>query len=484
MDIAFQSASELAAALRKKEVGSLELLDHYLERVDRLNPKINAVVTLDVERARRRAKEADDALARGEVLGPLHGLPMTIKDSFETEGIRTTSGSPMLAEYVPARDAVAVARLKAAGAVIFGKTNLPLFAADVQSYNEVFGTTNNPWDPGRIPGGSSGGAAAALSAGLAGFELGSDIGGSIRNPAHFCGVFGHKPSYGVVPLRGHIPGPPGTLSEADIAVAGPLGRSADDLDLGLEVLAGPDDWRGLAWRLKLPPTRRRSLGKYQIAAWINDPHCPVDGEVVEVFTAAIKALRQAGAQIDEQARPAVTMSEASRVFDALLAAAVSAGIPTEVFEGFVALSAQGPPDERDRNAVFARNATTRHRDWLVINEQRQRQRAAWAQFFRENDVLLCPVTSTAAFPHDHRDFSERRLVINGEEHSYWPGNTWWAGIIGAAYLPSTVAPIGRTRSGLPVGVQVVSGYLKDRTCIDAARRITEVVGGYETPAGF
>src|SRR6266849_1336134 len=261
-DLCLRSATALAAALRRREIGCQELLDRYLERVARLNPALNAIVTLDAERARAAAERADRELASG----PLHGLPMTVKDTFETAGLRTTAGAPVLADYVPASDASAVARLRAAGALIFGKTNTPTFAADAQTYNPVFGTTNNPWDRARSPGGSSGGSAVAMAAGLSALELGSDIGGSIRNPAHYCGVYGHKPTHGIVPGRGHIPGPPGTLAEVDIGVVGPLARSADDLDLALSVLAGPAEDRGRAWLLELPPPRRGSLREYHVAA--------------------------------------------------------------------------------------------------------------------------------------------------------------------------------------------------------------------------
>jgi len=253
-DIAFHSALELVVAIRNREISSRELLAHYLKRIEQYNPKINAVVTLDVERAFHLADAADAALARGESLGPLHGLPMTVKDTFETEGVRTTAGAPLHAEHIPTKDALAVARLKAAGAIVFGKTNTPVFAMDMQTYNPVFGTTNNPWDVTRSPGGSSGGSAAALAAGLTGLELGSDIGGSIRNPAHYCGVFGHKPTYDIIPSRGHIPGPPGTLTGADIAVLGPLTRGPKDLS------------EGRAWRLELPTPRHGALRKYRVAA--------------------------------------------------------------------------------------------------------------------------------------------------------------------------------------------------------------------------
>ncbi|HVN85298.1 MAG TPA: amidase [Candidatus Binatia bacterium] len=482
-DIAFQSATELTAALRAGKLGSRELLDHYWQRVERLNPRINAVVTFDMDRARECADAADAALARGELGGPLHGLPITIKDAIETAGLRTTSGAQAFAAHVPAADAPAVSRLRAAGAVIFGKTNLPTMAMDVQTYNPIFGTTNNPWDLSRSPGGSSGGAAAALAAGLCGLELGSDIGGSIRNPAHYCGVYGHKPTHAIIPQRGHIPPPPGLLSEADIGVLGPLARRADDLDLALSVLAGPDDQRAIAWRLELPPPRRASLREYRVAAWLDDPACPVDAAVLDRFHAGVAALRKAGVRVDEQARPGFTLADADRDYLRLVYPVTTAGLPEKQFERLVGLAATTSSDD-SRLARLAHFSTIRHREWLRAHEARERYRAAWAALFRDYDVLLCPIAPTAAIAHDHNpDQNARTIRVNGQERSYWD-QLVWAGLVGMALLPATVAPMGRTPSGLPVGIQIVGPYLEDRTPIDFARRLADVVGGFEAPPGY
>src|SRR6478672_2859323 len=316
-DDPFASATALAAVIRSGAISSRDLLDLYLERVDRFNPTLNAIVTLDADRARADADAADAAIVRSDDLGPLHGVPITIKDSIETAGMRTTSGAKMLAEYVPQRDAIAVARLRAAGAIVFGKSNLPEFAGDSQSYNELFGTTNNPWDPKRTPGGSSGGAAAAVAAGLTGLELGSDIRGSLRQPAHNTGVFTLKPSFGIVPTRGHIPGPPGTLSTPDMAVLGPIARSADDLDLALDVLAGPDPTAAVAWRLRLPPPRGRSLRDYRIGVWLDDPACPVDADVLDVLVHAVEQLRTRRSPPRRPGPPAAARRSQRRVRTAL-----------------------------------------------------------------------------------------------------------------------------------------------------------------------
>jgi len=483
-DLAFRPAVELAKLLRRREMSCRELLEHYLDRIERLNPRINAVVTLDLERARLRADAADQALARGDQVGPLHGLPMTIKDSFETAGLRTTSGAPSLAQHVPTTDATAVARLVAAGAVVFGKTNLPVFAMDVQSFNPIFGTTNNPWDVTRAPGGSSGGAAAAVAAGLTSLELGSDIGGSIRNPSHYCGVYGHKPTFGIVPQRGHIPGPPGHLTGPDINVIGPIGRSADDLEHALDVLAGPDDADGVAWRLTLPPPRRTRLADYRIAAWFDDAEFPTDVAVRARFEAAADALDRGGAKVDRRARPGFALGDAYREYVALLSAATSPGVPPKAFDARVATADRLEPSDTGLIATLVRGTVLRHRDWLAANERRTRLRAQWAEFFDNYDALLCPITPVPAIPHDHEgEFAERSITVNGERRPY-ADQLVWAGVIGMAYLPGTVAPVGRTPEGLPVGLQIVGPYLEDRTPIDVARRLADLIGGFEPPPGF
>jgi amidase len=480
-ELHFRSATALVSALRNREVSSRELLEHFLARVEKHNPALNAVVTLDVERARARAAEADAALARGESWGPLHGLPMTIKDSFETAGVRTTSGAPLLAQHVPANDATAVARLRAAGAVIFGKTNLPLLASDLQSYNAIFGTTNNPWDATRTPGGSSGGAAATLAAGLAGFELGSDIGGSIRTPCNWNGVFGHKPTYDLVPLRGHIPGPPGTLAEPDLAVAGPMGRSADDLELGLDVLAGPRDEERVAWRLELPPPRRGSLREYRVAAFLGDRDLPLDDEVARVLHEAVGRLRAAGAKIDEKARPFESLSEVYDPYLQLLMPVMSAGFPPAVFEELVRIGAQGPETPATRSARYS---TARYRDVARANEARMQIRARFAAFFADYDVLLMPATAVPAIPHDHSEpLDQRTMNVNGQARPYFETLAWIAPAT-LTWHPASQAPVGRTRAGLPVGIQIVGPYLEDRTPIDFARHVEKVCGGFAAPPGF
>ncbi len=483
-ELGFRSASALLRALREREISSRELLAHFLARIERVNPALRAVVSLDVERASRRADEADAALARGQTWGPLHGLPISVKDCFETQGLRTTAGAPSLAEHVPARSAVAVERLEAAGAIVFAKTNTAMLAMDWQTHNPLFGTTCNPWDTSRTPGGSSGGSAAAIAAGLSGLELGSDIGGSIRIPASWCGIFGHKPSWGIVPVRGHIPGWPGALREDDINVAGPLARSAADLSLALAVLAGPLPGPARAWKLALPPARHATLRGFRVAAWLDDPACPVESDVREPLEAAVAALRGAGVTVAVQARPAVSLERAVGLYRRLMLP-IAATVMRDA--DFAALSARGDalgPDAGDEMSRSLRELGLRHRDWLLLHEERERQRAAWADFFDGFDVLLCPAAPVPAIRHDHREpMLLRKLEVNGGARPYTDLFAW-PGLIGVAHLPASVAPVGLTRDGLPVGVQIVAPHLEDHTAIAFAAHLEALLGGFEPPAGL
>jgi amidase len=480
-DIATASATELAAAIRRREIGSLELLEAYAARIARLDGPLNSVVTLDLDRARKRAKEADEALARGESWGPLHGLPITVKDSHETAGMRTTAGFPPFSEHVPLTDAVIVDRTVRAGAIVFGKTNLPVLAGDLQSYNPVFGTTNNPWNVERVPGGSSGGSAVALAMGFTSFELGSDIGGSIRTPSNWCGVYGHKPSFGILPSRGHIPGPPGTLSEPDLAMSGPMARSAADLELLLSVQAGPSAEMARAWKLDLPPPRRQKLADYRIAAWLDDDAFPVDPDVRSVLAGAVQALRSAGASVDDGARPAFRLADLFDNYLRLLLPVILSGFPSEVVASMREHAASAPADARDGFTLMARYGTASHMDWLVASEARERYRAAFADFFSRYDVLLTPITPVTAIAHDHSDpMSLRTITVGGKPRPYFDLLAWISPAT-CTYLPATAAPVGRAADGMPVGVQIVGPYLEDATTIDFAKKLAEVTGGFEAP---
>ena len=478
-ELAYLSAITIAKKISKREISSREALDYFLDRVSKLDKPINSVVTIDADRARAEADAADAALARGEVRGPLHGVPMTIKDSFQTAGMRTTSGAPELAGFVPTEDAWPVARLREAGAIIYGKTNLPIYAGDLQSYNDVFGTTNNPHDQSRTPGGSSGGSAAALACGFTPIELGSDIGGSIRLPSHMSGVVGHKPSYGIVPAHGQIPGPPGTLTLADLAVAGPMARTIDDLKLGLNIMAGPNRWETPAWRLRLPAPRHRKISEYRIAAWLDDPFCRVEPESRELLERAAAKLATAGARVNHEARPEFSLEKVNDTFAALLQAALAGGVSREKIEAFAT-------DQGDSEvSQTRRRQAIRHREWLSYHERRLQMRKRWEDFFKDWDIALLPVMPCPAIPHDQSQPQAARIArVNGESRSYWSLITWMAPA-GACYLPATVVPVGKLSNGLPVGVQIVGPYLEDNTTLDLAKRLMTLLGiGCPRPASF
>lgn len=484
-DLGLRPATSLLAALERKEVSSEELLTHFLARIDRLGSTFNAVVTVDAGRALEQARRCDEERARGDAWGALHGLPVTVKDSFETEGIRTTSGGAAdYLSHVPERDAEAVARLKTAGAIVFGKTNLSTLAMDIQTYNAAFGTTDNPWDPVRTAGGSSGGSAVAMSAGLSALELGSDLGGSIRIPASFCGVFGHRPSWGIVPTRGHVPGPPGSLDAPDLETAGPIARSAQDLDLALQLLAGPSGLEERAWRLHLPAPRHRTLGEYRLAAWLDDAEAPVDASLRERLEGAVAELRAAGASVDTEARPPFPMARNARLFMRLLYGSMASGLPEAQFRKLRERAAGLAEGDDSFRARLTRDTVQTHRDFLLAREERERQRGRWAEFFSRYDALLCPVFPTPAFPHDQSpDMARRTLSVNGMAHPYLGTLLGWPALAGLSSLPGTSAPVGFTKERLPAGMQVIGPYLEDRTSIHVAGLVAAVCGGYVPPPG-
>lgn len=479
----YASVSELRALLDARKVSATELFEQAVGRIEALDSRINAVVVRDFERARAAARAADAALARGE-RRPLLGLPITVKEAFNVVGLPTTWGIPAFKGWQPAQDAVAVARLKAAGAVILGKTNIPVAISDWQSFNDIYGTTNNPWDLGRTPGGSSGGAAAALAAGYVALELGSDLNGSIRQPAHCCGVFGHKPSTGLVPLHGHAP-PRSSATAADgtvgLGVVGPLARTADDLELGLGLIAGPDDSDGIAYRLMLPPPRHERLAEFRVLVVDSHPLLPTALAVRKALDQLVENLARQGAHVARASSLLPDLVEAARLHQKLVFAFSQAFAPPEVYRRIEAAVAQLSPDDQSLAAWRQRATIMTHRDWIAVNAQRARLRDQWRAVFKEWDVVLCPPAVTTAFPHDHSPDQNARLVnIDGNSYSYRDQSVW-PGIATAPGLPATVAPIDRGESPLPVGVQIVGPYLEDRTTIAFARLIEREFGGFAPP---
>jgi amidase len=472
----FATATQALAALRRRAISSRELTAHVFARIRKVDPALNCFVTLAEGAAMARARQADAALARKKPLGPLHGLPIVVKDTWATAGLRTTSGSKSLEQHVPQEDAVVVERLKAAGAVVIGKTNAPEWAADWQSYNEVAGTSRNPWDPARTPGGSTGGGAAAVAAGLGFLEIGSDIAGSIRIPASFCGVYGHKPSWGVVPLRGHIPPPPGVQgSVADLPVGGPIARGAADLALELGVVGGPDRDEAVAYRWTLPKARRGRLRDYRVGYVLDDPFCPVDAPVKAVVADAVAALRKAGMHLTEGWPEGIDAERQCLLYRWLLGAFLSQTLPPAMLEATHEARRKGADDP------WTMGVTAQHREWLPRSAARLAARAAWQQYFKIHDAFLMPVAFVPAFPHDHSmPLGERKLMTTAGERFYVSLYRWisFATLTGC---PATSAPVGRTREGLPVGLQIMGPYMEDATPIDIAARMGDVTGGFVAP---
>lgn len=473
MNILYASPFALAEAIKAQTLTSSAVLAFFLNRVEQHNPALNAVVALDIDRAKARAQAADDAASNGENWGPLHGVPMTIKDALCTEGIVTVGGIPECKDHVPKANAIAVQRYIDAGAIIFGKTNVPFMSSDLQSYNDIYGATNNPWNVERTCGGSSGGASASVAAGLTPLELGSDIGGSIRTPSHFNGVFGHKPSFGIVSQRGHLPPGEGALSESDLSVVGPIGTSADDLEKALELLVAPDPEDAKAYSINLPPARTTDPTQLKVAVWADDAYCPVDSEIVAAINAAADSLEQAGAHVDRAARPDIDFEKNHLNYGHMLMAAMGSGMPYAVFEMMKEIAEASDPADISSSTLQARGISSSHREWNSGLERRAHLRAAWAKFFQDYDVLLCPCAHVTAFPHDHSpDIAARTHTVNGEIREYME-ILKWAGLTLNALLPVTATPIATSSEGLPIGVQVVADYLEDRTALAVAKMLEQ-----------
>ena len=477
-ELVFSSACEAAEAIRKGEATSLGLTELILERIDRYNPPLNAIVTLMREEALDRAREADEAMAGGEVWGPLHGVPVTIKDCFDVAGVRTTAGSRSMSDHVPEEDAEAVARLRAAGVVTLGHTNVPPMAGDWQTYNRVFGTTNNPWDLERTPGGSTGGGAAALAAGLSFLSLGSDIGGSIRLPAHFCGVYGHKTSLNVVPRRGHTPVSP--YKPPMLPVVGPLARSPGDLRLALQIIGGPDE-DAVAFSWSLLPERRERLSDYRLGYVLDHPACPVSSEVREVTAATIESLRSAGADLVEGWPEGVDPVKQYGTYRFLLAGHYAALLRDEDVEE---TRRRAEDQDGSYEAVLALAQTAPHREFLRAQREMVEAREAWGRYFEERDAFLLPVSFLPAFPHDHSQPFYGRVLATPEGPRRYEELMFWISFATLTGLPATVAPSGKTSKGLPVGIQIIGPHLEDATTIGVAEKMAEVTGGFEPPEGY
>lgn len=479
----YRSAGDLVAALRERRVSALELTDHAIARIEALDLTINAAPVRDFARARAAARAADAAFARGEK-GALLGVPITVKESFNIAGLPTSWGDPRFRRFTPKEDALAVSRLKKAGAVILGKTNVSQWLSDWQSYNSVYGTTNNPFDPCRTPGGSSGGSAAALAAGFCALSLGSDMGGSMREPAHYCGIYAHKPTEGLVPRRGHaFPGTAPLPVEHDLAVVGPMARSADDLALALDVIAGPDEMStGVGYRLALPPPRHERLSDFRALIIDSHPLGPTASVVREALARLAERLAKAGAGVSDKRALAPDLAQATRLHARLLSAYWGAGLPFANYEKLYRDAASFSRRDHGLAAERARGAVLSFREWRGADAERAQLRQKWRDLFHDVDVVLCPAAPTTAFPHDHSTPLEaRRVKIDGKVYSYLDAHTIWAAPATIAGLPATVAPIDHDASGLPIGVQIIGPFLEDRTTIAFASLLERAFGGFTPP---
>jgi len=480
--LAYRTAGDLVKALADRQVSSRELVDSAISRIQALDPKINAVVVRDFDRARAAADAADAALANGERRALL-GVPMTVKEQYAVAGLPTTWGDPKNKDRKVEVDALVVQRLKAAGAVILGKTNVPLNLSDWQSFNEVYGTTNNPWDLSRTPGGSSGGSAAALAAGFVPLELGSDIGGSLRAPAHFCGVFSHKPTLDLVPQRGS--GPPQTPAvpvRGDLAVCGPMARSAADLALELEVLAGPDELsEGIGYKLSLPPPRHEKLSDFRVLVIDTHPLCPTSASIKTALNGLADRLAKLGCRVLRESPKLPDLARTTRTYGELLAAAYSLDLSPDDRARIDAAAKALSPEDQSLAAYRLRGISANHSEWIRASRVRATLRGQWFNLFQEVDIVLCPPMPSLAFPHDHTLQRNRQLDIDGTKMPY-NDQMAWAGIATLNGLPATTMPNGRSESGLPIGVQIIGGYLEDRSTIAFAGLVEREFGGFTPPS--
>jgi amidase len=451
---AYATVGELTAALAAKKVSAVELADAAIARIEKLDPKINAVIARDFERGRAAAKEADAARARGET-GPLLGIPMTVKEAINVAGLHTTWAFPPFKDFVAQEDAVSIQRLKAAGAVILGKTNTPVMLADWQTNNPLWGRTNNPYDVTKTPGGSSGGGAAAVASGMVPLEMGTDMGGSIRVPAAFCGIYGLKPSFGVIPMRGVKPPPAPDGAGMPLTVLGPLARSPDDLETALAVLAGTDGMEATGYRLELPKARHAALKDYRVLVLDHHPETLLDDEIKSALHGVADRVGKRGATVSYKSDLVPDLMKVVQIFVKIIGIAMG----------------RGNPNSDVKASAY---------EWMDLLDEQFRIRKQWAALFRSFDVVLAPAFGTAAFTHDDKAM-EHPFLVNGKPVDYQTQGAF-ATMAGLGNLPVTVAPVGMTRGKLPVGIQIIGPYLEDRTTIGFAKLLAQETGGFVPPS--
>ncbi len=471
MDLSAVTATEAIRHLDAGEISSTDLLEAQIAIIEARNDELNAVVASDLDTARNAAAGADKQRTRGEDLGAFGGLPMTLKDSYETAGLTTACGSFDYAEHLPDTDSDAAWAIKSSGGIIFGKTNTPLMTGDHQTYNDLYGPTRNPWNPNRTAGGSSGGAAVAVATGMSLIEFGSDIGGSIRQPAHMNGVFGLKPTHGVLSLRGHIPGPPGSLAHGDLGVAGPLGRSVDDLELMFRAALTVGAFRGVPGAALPASDGPPAVANLRLALWPDDPLATVATACKQAVERIGAELESAGAGVNSELRPSMTTDKLHNTYLGLLWAFTAAGFPEPVYNGLAKAAREAAFD--DMSAVVPRLMTSSHKSWLRNDEIRHKAMASWDHLFQNVDAVIMPVAPTPAFLHDtETQYPTRLVAVDGTNRPY-VDTLFWAGLATMPGLPSVVIPTGLVE-GLPVGIQIVGPRYSDFTLLDIARTISDV----------
>ncbi|MFT3729296.1 MAG: amidase [Terricaulis sp.] len=481
----YASAADTAKALAAKKVSSVELTQQVIGRIERFDKQLNAVCVRDFDRALEAARAADAAIAKGEKK-PLLGVPVTIKESFNLAGTATTWGFPHGKDYIAPEDALAVTRVKDAGAVIVGKTNVPQALADWQSYNAIYGTSNNPYDLTRTPGGSSGGSAAALAAGYGSLSLGSDIGGSLRVPAHFCGVTAHKPTWNLAPSRGQtppfIPALPGDI---DLAVIGPMARNVGDLVTVLDIIAGPDPLSdGGAYTLALPPARHEFMKDFRVLVLDSHPLSPISKAVSDGVARVEEVLRKGGAKVERSSAALPDLAENGKLYMRLLLGTLGATFPPDIYENITQLVKTLDPNMPVLAAERLRGMVMSHRDWFFADAARRGLRMQWRAFFQQFDAVVCPVLPTPAFPHDHSENAAERALKVDDKIMIYQDQLLWPGVATLPGLPATSIPAGLSNEGLPVGVQIIGPWLEDRTPLKLAALIERELGGFVAPKGY
>lgn len=477
-DLLLGTAQNMATKISKRDISAVELLTLHFERIDQVNPTLNAVIWQDRDGALKDAKASDDELAGGQSRGPLHGVPITVKESFDLAGSPTTWGIPDWADNIRDTDSDAVKRYRAAGGIVFGKTNVPLKLVEWQSFNEIYGSTSNPWDITRTPGGSSGGSATALATGMSALEVGSDIGSSIRNPAHYCGVFGLKPTWNAVSMQGHLP--EGWYGDIDIGVGGPLARSATDLTLATDILAGPSHFEGSQYTLDLPADPRTRLSEFKVALILGDDVSPIDTRYAAALSDFGDALERAGTTVVRDQKPQIDSETHFQMYLKMLGAALSFGMSDEDAANAIAPFVEAPDDVKHLGGTRMSGMNISHREWLELDNKRRIARLAFDAFFQDYDVILCPVCTGPAFEKDEvglRPF--RRIGVNGRQQLETL-QLFWSGYSGVVGLPSVVGPMDRI-AGLPVGYQAITGHGRDYTALAFARAVEAEIGGYTPP---